>query len=74
LQSLQFLPPSVAEGIIVRIMPKRPPQSLYKDVVQSPATAVHADGNLSPFQPTSELPAGKVRSLVAVEILRARDL
>ena len=46
------------------------PEPLYEDIVQGPATAVHADLDALGFQTARELDACELAALVGIENLR----
>lgn len=52
---------------------ERPPEPLGKDVVQRPATSIHADLDASRFQPLGVLWAGEMAPLIAVPNGRGRQ-
>ena len=45
----------------------RPPESLNKNIIEYPTSAIHADPDTSLFQPTGKLQAGKLAALIGVE-------
>ena len=49
---------------------ERTPEALDENVVQTPAPAVHGDGNTGVFEGVGELEAGELAALVGVEDLR----
>ena len=50
-----------------------PPQTLDKDIVEDPSSAVHAYPDSGGLKPSRKLIARKLRSLVTVEHLGLRD-
>ena len=50
------------------------PEPLNEDVVQRPASPVHADGDLALFENPSERIARELRTLICVEDFRLRHL
>lgn len=46
------------------------PQSLHENIIESTASAVHADPNIGVCQATCELVAGKLSSMIRVENFR----
>ncbi len=59
--------------VLVQVEPlvfEGPPETFHEDVVQGPASAVHADSDLSLFERSQEGLAGELTALVGVEDLR----
>src|SRR5262245_4249779 len=50
------------------------PQPLNEDVVQRPASPVHANGDLALFENPGERATGELRTLIRVEDLRLRHM